>query len=57
MMSDVAGCVALCTSSTNTGNQRFGILVNRASPQGSVKGEQLIKFQFHCGFSISDELY
>lgn len=56
MMTDVAGCVALCISSTNTGNQRFGVLVNRTSPQGSLKGEQLMKLQFHCGFSISDEL-
>lgn len=30
--------VALCISSSNTGNKRFGILVNRASLQGSLKG-------------------
>lgn len=55
-MTDAAECVALCISSINTGKERFGILVNTASLQGSSKGEQLVKFQFHCGFSISDKL-
>lgn len=49
-MTDAAGCVALCISSTNTGKKRFGILVNRVSLLGSLKDEQLVKFQFHCSY-------
>lgn len=49
--------VTLCINSTNTGKKIFGIFDNRASLQCSFKDEQLVKCQFHCGFSISDKLH